>query len=43
MRFALKEISLRHLWVIYPGKEDYPLGRNVTAISLASLDKIKMF
>lgn len=37
MRSALTELSLKHLWVIYPGKEEYPLGRNVTAIPLASL------
>lgn len=40
MRSALAELSLKHLWLIYPGKEEYPLSRNVTAIPLADLDKI---
>lgn len=40
MRLALAELSLKHLWVIYPGKEKYSLGRNVTVIPLAGLDKI---
>ncbi len=43
MRFALAELSLKHLWVIYPGKEEYPLSRNVTVVPLVSLDKIKIF
>src|SRR5664280_905466 len=41
MRSALKELSLKHLWIIYPGKESYPLDRNVTVISLADLDRLK--
>jgi len=40
MRSALTELSLKHLWVVYPGKETYPLSRNVTAIPLGSLDKL---
>jgi hypothetical protein len=42
MRSALKELSLKHLWIIYPGKESYPLERNVTVIPLADLNKIKV-
>lgn len=42
MRSALKELSLKHLWIIYPGKESYPLDRNVTVISLADLDRLKL-
>ena len=42
MRFALAELSLQHLWVIYPGSETYPLNRNVTVISPTHLDKIKV-
>jgi predicted AAA+ superfamily ATPase len=41
MRSALKELSLKHLWIIYPGKESYPLDRKVTVIPLADLDKLK--
>ncbi len=43
MRSALAELSLGHLWVIYPGKEEYCLNRNITAIPLGKLDKITLF
>ena len=42
MRSALSELSLKHLWVVYPGKESYPLCRNVTAIPLSELNHIKI-
>lgn len=42
MRSALKELSLKHLWIIYPGKESYPLDRKVTVISLSDLNRIKI-
>lgn len=41
MRFALRELSLKHLWVVYPGKEEYPLSRSITVIPLTGLNKIK--
>jgi len=36
MRFALTELSLEHLWVVYPGKEGYPLNRKVTVVPLTA-------
>ncbi|MCX5686524.1 MAG: ATP-binding protein [Candidatus Omnitrophica bacterium] len=42
MRAALTELSLKHLWVVYPGKEEYPLSRDVTVIPVTNLDKIKV-
>ncbi len=39
MRFALKELSLKHLWVVYPGKEEYFLSKNILVVPLAGLDK----
>ncbi|MGV8057679.1 MAG: ATP-binding protein [Smithellaceae bacterium] len=41
MRSAIAELSLNHLWIIYPGKESYPLDSNVTVISLADLNLIR--
>lgn len=41
MRSAVTELSLSHLWVIYPGKEVYPLSRDVTVLPLAQLDMIE--
>jgi hypothetical protein len=41
MRSAMAELSLSHLWIIYPGKESYPLDRNVTVMALSDLNKLK--
>ena len=40
MRLALSELALKHLWVIYPGKEVYDLDRNVTVIPLKEMEKV---
>ena len=37
MRQALEDLSLHHLYVVYPGKEDYPLDKNITVTSLPSI------
>ena len=37
MRQALDDLSLDHLYVVYPGKEDYPLDKNITVTSLPSI------
>jgi uncharacterized protein len=42
MSSALKELSMKRLWIIYPGKESYPLDRKVTVLSLSDLHKIKI-
>ncbi len=39
MRLALAELSLAHLWVVYPGKENYPISDKVSALSITSLKK----
>lgn len=40
MRIALDELALKHLWVIYPGKKDYPLNQHVTVIPLTEIHKL---
>jgi predicted AAA+ superfamily ATPase len=37
MRQALDDLSLDHLFVVYPGNEDYPLDKNITVTSLPSI------
>ena len=37
MRQALEDLSLDHLFVVYPGEEDYPLDKNITVTSLPSI------
>jgi predicted AAA+ superfamily ATPase len=43
MRLAMEELSLKHLWVVYPGAEEYSLNSNVTVTSLVNLDKLRIF
>jgi len=39
MRFAMQELSLKHLWVIYPGNEAYLLDRNATVVPLSGFQR----
>jgi Predicted ATPase (AAA+ superfamily) len=41
MCFASTELSLKHLWVVYPGKEEYALSPNASVVPLTGLEKIK--
>jgi predicted AAA+ superfamily ATPase len=40
MRSAISELSLKHLWVIYPGKDTYPLAKNVTALPIVETQNL---
>jgi len=31
MQIALKDLGLKHIWVLYPGKQKYSLGSSITA------------
>ena len=37
MRSAMEDLKLDHLYVAYPGKEDYPLDNNISVMSLPSV------
>lgn len=39
MRSAIAELSLKHLWVVYPGSETYKLDRNITVTPLKNIYK----
>ena len=41
MRIASSELSLDHLWIIYPGNETYPIKENITALPLKRLESIR--
>lgn len=41
MRMACAELALKHLWIIYPGKEAYPLEKNVTVIPLTQVSSLR--
>jgi predicted AAA+ superfamily ATPase len=40
MQSALRELHLAHLWVAYPGKESYPLTKDIHVIPLTELAQI---
>jgi uncharacterized protein len=41
MRIASSELSLNHLWIIYPGNETYPVTKNITALPLKNLETLR--
>jgi uncharacterized protein len=41
MTSAMSELDLSHLWVVYPGKDSYPIDLNITAITLSDLNSIQ--
>ena len=34
MRVAINDLSLSHLWIVYPGKDAYPVDTNISVIPL---------
>ena len=43
MTTALQDLNLDHLWVIYPGKESYPIDKRITVLSISALQDIFTF
>lgn len=42
MRIAIQDLDLKHLWVIYPGKEKYPLADKCSCIPIAGINHIEI-
>ncbi|MBI5632807.1 MAG: ATP-binding protein [Nitrospirae bacterium] len=40
MHTAIQDLGLEHLWVIYPGHQEYPLDDNISVIPIDSLPRI---
>lgn len=38
MQSALEELSLKHLWVVYPGNKSFSLAKNVSALPLQKIN-----
>lgn len=38
IKAAIEELSLKHVWIIYPGKQKYPLAKNMTVCPLTDFD-----
>ena len=41
MTSAMSELDLSHLWVVYPGKDSYPIDLNITAITPSDIESIQ--
>jgi len=41
MRIAVEALNLERLWVIYPGKDGYPMDERIECRPLAELDQIR--
>ncbi len=42
MRTAINDLSLEHLWVIYPGKEGYHLDNTISVIPVSGISRLSM-
>lgn len=40
MKTAMKDLELKHLWVVYPGKESYKLDKAITALPLSKIGDV---
>lgn len=40
IRIAVKDLALRHLWVIYPGQHHYPVDKSITVWPLQQLSDL---
>ena len=41
MQIALHDLALEHLWVVYPGQQEYALDEQITALPLDALTDVK--
>jgi len=41
MRIAVKDLALRHLWVIYPGQHSYPVDEQISVWPLQLISELK--
>jgi uncharacterized protein len=41
MRIAIDDLSLKHLWIIYPGSERFPIDKHITAWPLRDVAKLR--
>ena len=41
MRIASLELSLEHLWIVFPGNETYPIMKKITSLPVKNLEMIR--
>ena len=42
MTQAIQDLELSHLWVVYPGSDQYPIDTKITAIPLSKISYEQM-
>lgn len=42
IRIVIDDLGLTHLWVVYPGSREYPLGDKITALPLSGVWKLSL-
>ena len=42
MHIAIADLNLEHLWGIYPGSLEYPLGERITALHLSGARELPL-
>ena len=42
MHIVTKDLGLEHLWVLYPGDQEYPLAEKITALPLKKVGELEM-
>ena len=42
MRVVMDDLDLEHLWVVYPGEQEYPLDDHLTALPLARVGELTL-
>jgi uncharacterized protein len=40
MHVALADLALEHLWIVYPGRQDYPLSEKISVLSIDSVPNL---
>ena len=42
MRIAIEDLGLEHLWVIYPGRHEYDIDENISAITIDLISSLSV-
>ena len=40
MQISIEDLNLSHLWIVYPGKEDFKLSSNISASALGNIEPV---
>ena len=42
MHTVIEDLGLAHLWVLYPGNQEYPLNATITALPLRKIHDLQL-